>query len=180
MSAMAPSLYVPTVRGEVEVFRVILEIVLLEEASQLLPAGELDPARAVDVHVPPASLLTVLPLLQLTDPPVGQRVVRELQNFGQMGWSPAYLHVAMRGGFTVTRQGEWSAGDGRPKPWVEGGTRPHAMEAARRQGHPLVLVPQVVRAHAVARHVVHVGGHRRHRRGVVGDVDQRSPRVVVV
>ena len=62
----------PTIRGEVEILRVVLETVLLEEMPEFLPGCELDPAGAVDVDVPPPRLLAVFPLLQFPHPAVRQ------------------------------------------------------------------------------------------------------------
>ena len=72
----------PTIRGEVEILRVVLQTVLLEEMPEFLPGCELDPAGAVDVDVPPPRLLAVFPLLQFPHPAVRQRVVAELENLG--------------------------------------------------------------------------------------------------
>ena len=71
-----------TVRGEVKVFRVILEIVLLKEVSQFLPGCKLDSTRTVDVDIPAPRLLAMLALLQLPHPAMGQSIVTELENLG--------------------------------------------------------------------------------------------------
>ncbi len=90
-----PGVDVPPVGCEVEVLRVVGEVVLLEEPLELLPGRELDPARAVDVYVPPALLLAVLPLLQLAHPAGGQRLVGELEHLGQVRRATADLDVAV-------------------------------------------------------------------------------------
>jgi hypothetical protein len=95
MPSMTRLLNVSAIWGEVKIFRIILKAVLFKEAPQFLPTRKLYSTRTVDIHVPPARLLTVLPLLELADPAVGQGAVREFENFGQMGWPPSYLHVAM-------------------------------------------------------------------------------------
>ena len=66
---------VSAIWGKVKIFWVILKVVLLEEISKFLARGKLDTAWTVDINVPPPSLLAVLPLLQLPEPAVGQRVV---------------------------------------------------------------------------------------------------------
>ena len=52
-----------------KVFQYCHQVVLFEEALELFPGGELDPAWAVDVDVPAASLLAVFATLELSYPP---------------------------------------------------------------------------------------------------------------
>ena len=75
VSRVSRLLNVSAVGGEVKVFRVVLKVVLLEKAPQFLSRCKLDSTGTIDVHVPPAGLLPVLPLLQLPEPAVGQCVV---------------------------------------------------------------------------------------------------------
>ena len=93
----ASSLNVATIWGEVKILRVILEIVLIKEVPQLLARGKLDTTGTVDIDIPSASLLAMLALLELPDPAVRQRSVRELEDLGQMSWPSAYLDIAVRG-----------------------------------------------------------------------------------
>ena len=107
--APAPSLDVASVRGEVKILGVILEVVLVEEVSQLLARGKLDSTGAVDVDIPAAGLLAMFALLEFPDPAVGQSGVRELEDLGQVGWPSAYLDIAVggaQGDLTASGQGE--------------------------------------------------------------------------
>ena len=99
-----------TIRGEVKVFRVILEIVLLKEVTQFLPGRKLDSTRTVDVDIPATSLLPVLSLLKLPDPAMGQSIVTELENLGQVGGPSANLDIAVGGAVTAARQAQGAAG----------------------------------------------------------------------
>ena len=75
--------------GEIKLFNVVVEVVLFEKGLQFLLGGEFDPTGAVDVHVPSARLLSVLPAFQFTNPTGRQRLVLKLEHFGQMGGPPA-------------------------------------------------------------------------------------------
>ena len=77
-------IHVAAIWREVKILRVIVEVVLLEELLQLLPRGELEAARAVDVDIPPTGLLPMLPLLEPPDPAGRQCLVAEFQYFGQV------------------------------------------------------------------------------------------------
>ena len=76
-------IHVAAIWREVKILRVIVEVVLLEELLQLLNRAEPDATRTVDIDVPPARLLPVLPLLQHPDPSGRQCLVAEFQYFGQ-------------------------------------------------------------------------------------------------
>ena len=95
VTRMRRLLNMSTIRCEIKVLRIILEVVLLKEMSQLLSRGKFDSTWTVDVDIPSPRLLPMLPLLQLPHPPMGQSVVTELKNFGQVGRSSSYLNIAV-------------------------------------------------------------------------------------
>lgn len=65
---IGPRFDVSAIRSEVEVFRVMGEVVLLKETFELLPRSKLDATRTIDIHVPPSRLFPMLPLLELSYP----------------------------------------------------------------------------------------------------------------
>ena len=95
VARMRRLLNMSTIRCEIKVLRIILEVVLLKEMSQLLSRGKFDSTWTVDVDIPSPRLLPMLPLLQLPHPAVRQSVVTELEHLRQVSGPPAYLDVAV-------------------------------------------------------------------------------------
>ncbi len=62
-SACPAPIHMPSVWSEVKVIRIVVEIVLLEEGLELLLAGKLHPAGAVNVNIPSTGLFSMLTTL---------------------------------------------------------------------------------------------------------------------
>ena len=95
VSCMCRLLYMSTIWGEVEVFRIILEVVLFKKVSKFLPRGKLDTTRTVDVDIPSSCLFTMLSLFQFPYPAMWQGVITEFENLGQVSRSSTNLYIAV-------------------------------------------------------------------------------------
>ena len=77
-----PTVRVSAVWCEVKLLNVIVELVLLKEGFQLFLGGKFDPARAIYVDVPSASLFAMFATFQLSNPARWQCFILELEHFG--------------------------------------------------------------------------------------------------
>ena len=180
VARMRRLLNMSTIRCEIKVLRIILEVVLLKEMSQLLSRGKFDSTWTVDVDIPSPRLLPMLPLLQLPHPPMGQSVVTEFKNFGQVGRSSSYLNIAVWRRVSAAGESKWST-------WQRSRAvqtrvtrhRSHGVKTTRRQRHLLrhgVVVSNIAGGVEVGGVGITGGGDWCCR---VTDVDAGSPGVII-